>query len=163
MDWQSGLGLAGFVLANFAVATSGGFFRPGDWYERLAKPPWRPPNWLFAPAWAVLYVTIAVAGWLVWREAGFAGAGLALTIYGVQLVLNAAWSAIFFGMRRIDLAFGELVLLWLSIAATIAAFHPIYPGAAWLLVPYLCWVTFAGALNFAILRRNPARGVDVRV
>jgi tryptophan-rich sensory protein len=159
MDFQSGLGLAGFVLANFAVATSGGFFRPGDWYERLAKPRWRPPNWLFAPAWAVLYVTIAVSGWLVWREAGFAGAGLALAVYGVQLLLNAAWSAIFFGMRRIDLAFGELVLLWLSIAATIALFHPIHPGAAWLLVPYLCWVTFAGALNFAILRRNPRGGV----
>jgi tryptophan-rich sensory protein len=162
MDLASGLGLAGFIAVNLAAAMTGRFFRPGEWYERLAKPWWRPPNWLFPPAWAVLYLTIAVSGWLVWREAGFAGAAVPLAVYAVQLVVNAAWSAVFFGLRRIDLAFANLVLLWLSIAATIAAFHPVHAGAAWLLVPYLAWVTFAGALNFAILRLNPAGGVGAR-
>lgn len=156
MDITSILGLLGFVGACLAVSTTGAVFRPGDWYERLAKPPWRPPNWVFPPAWAVLYLCIAVAGWLVWREAGFAGAAVPLGIYAVQLALNAAWSAIFFGLRRPDLAFAEVVALWLSIAATIVAFHPVHAGAAWLLVPYLCWVTFAAALNLAIWRLNRA-------
>ena len=103
----------------------------------------------------MLYLCIAISGWLVWREAGFAGAAVPLAIYAVQPALNAAWSAIFFGLRRPDLAFAEIVALWLSIAATIAAFHPVHPGAAWLLVPYPCWVGFAAALNFAVWRMNP--------
>ena len=102
----------------------------------------------------MLYLCIAVSGWLVWREAGFAGAVGPLAVYGVQLLLNTAWSAIFFGMRRPDLAFVEIVALWLSILATIVAFHPVHAGAAWLLLPYLCWVSFAAALNFAVWRLN---------
>jgi benzodiazapine receptor len=96
MDIPSILVLVGFVGACSLAARMGAAFRPGDWYERLAKPSWRPPNWLFPPAWAVLYLTIAVSGWLVWRKVGFAGAVLPLAIYLVQLVLNAAWSPIFF-------------------------------------------------------------------
>lgn len=148
------LGLLGFIAANFVVALSGAFFRPGQWYEGLAKPSWRPPNWLFGPAWTVLYITSAVAGWMVWRKAGFAGAGPALAIYGGQLLLNAAWSGLFFGLRRMDIAFYEVLLLWLSIAATIIAFRAIDPDAALLLVPYLGWVTFASILNFTIWRMN---------
>ena len=154
MDITGFLALAGFLAACVAAASSGALFRPGAWYEGLAKPPWRPPNWAFAPAWTVLYVTIAVAGWLVWREAGFGRGGPALGIYAVQLLLNALWSALFFGLRRPDIAFAEVVALWLSILATILAFHPLHAGAAWLLVPYLCWVTFAAALNFSIWRLN---------
>ncbi|MBL6078524.1 tryptophan-rich sensory protein [Belnapia sp. T18] len=142
----------GFFAACFLVACSGAVFRPGDWYENLAKPSWNPPNWLFAPAWTLLYILIAIAGWLVWREAGFVPA---LALYGVQLLLNAGWSAVFFGLKRPDLAFGELVLLWLSILGCILLFAPISTTAAWLMVPYLAWVTFAGALNFAIWQRNP--------
>ncbi len=149
------LGLLGFAAATFVTALSGAFFKPGQWYEGLRKPSWRPPNWLFGPAWTVLYVTIAIAGWLVWREAGFAGAGLPLAIYGIQLVLNAVWSGLFFGLRRPDLAFVEVVLLWLSILATILAFAPIHAGAAWLLLPYLCWVAFAAWLNLTLWRMNP--------
>jgi tryptophan-rich sensory protein len=129
-------------------------FRPGQWYEHLRKPSWRPPNWLFAPAWAILYLMIAFSGWLVWRTVGFGGAALPLTVYFLQLGLNAAWSTIFFGMRRPDLAFLEIAMLWLSIVATIAAFHPVNAVAAWLLLPYLAWVTFAATLNFAIWRMN---------
>jgi tryptophan-rich sensory protein len=120
----------------------------------LAKPTWRPPNWLFAPVWTVLYFTIAISGWLVWREAGFAGAALPLAIYALQLVLNAAWTPIFFGLHRPDLGFLDIVLVWLSIIATIALFFPIHPAAALLLLPYLAWVTFAAALNFAVWRLN---------
>lgn len=146
--------LLGFVAACLLAASSGSIFRPGAWYEQLEKPSWRPPNWLFAPVWMVLYAMIAISGWLVWREAGFAGATLPLAIYGVQLLLNAAWSAVFFGLRRPDLAFFEIVLLWLSIVLVIVTFWPIHALAAWLLVPYLAWASFAGALNWSIWRLN---------
>ena len=149
------LSLLPFFGACFLAAISGAFFRPGDWYERLAKPSWRPPNWLFPPAWSVLYVCIAVAAWLVWRT-GDPGVLAALAVWGVQLLLNAGWSAVFFGMRRVDWAFGELLLLWLSIAACIAVFAPISTGAALLMAPYLAWVTFAGALNLSIWQLNRA-------
>jgi benzodiazapine receptor len=90
----------------------------------------------------------------VWRKVGFAAAALPFAIYFVQLLLNAAWTPIFFGLHRPDLAFFEIVLLWLSIVATIAFFYPLKAAAAWLLVPYLAWVTFAAALNFAIWQLN---------
>ena len=93
--------------------------------------------------------------WLVWRERGFAGAVLPLGIYAVQLVLNGLWTPIFFGLKRLDLAFIEIVLVWLSIVATIVAFYPISHFASLLLLPYLAWVSFASALNLAIWRLNP--------
>jgi tryptophan-rich sensory protein len=157
MDITSIVVFLGFVAACFLAATTGAVFRPGEWYEQLAKPSWRPPNWLFPPAWAILYFFIALSGWLVWRAAGFSGAALPLTLYSLQLGLNAAWSPIFFGMRRPDLAFGEIVLLWAAIVATLIAFYPIDKMAAWLLVPYLAWVTFAAALNFSVWRLNQDR------
>jgi tryptophan-rich sensory protein len=110
---------------------------------------------VFGPAWTALYLMIAVSGWLVWRKAGLAGAAGAFAIYALQLLLNAAWSGIFFGLRRMDIALAELGLLWLAILANIAAFAPHDAVAAWLLVPYLAWVSFAGALNAALLRANP--------
>jgi translocator protein len=106
--------------------------------------------------WTILYVMIAVSGWLVWREAGFAGAALPLALYAIQLVFNAAWTPLFFGLHRPDLGLVDIVLLWLSIAATIVLFMPIHVAAASLLAPYLAWVTFAAALNFAIWRLNPS-------
>ena len=154
MDFSSVFMLLGFIAACFFAALTGALFRPGDWYERLAKPTWRPPNRLFAPVWTVLYFTIAISGWLVWREAGFSGAALPLAMYVLQLVLNAAWTPIFFGLHRPDLGFLDIVLVWLSIIATIALFFPIHTAAALLLLPYLAWVTFAAALNFAVWRLN---------
>lgn len=156
MEASSWLALLGFVAACIFAAMTGAFFRPGDWYERLKKPTWRPPNRVFAPVWTVLYVMIAVSGWLVWREVGFAGAALPLAVYAIQLVLNAAWTPLFFGLHRPDLGFVAIVLLWLSIVATIVLFTPIHAGAALLLLPYLGWVTFATALNFAVWRLNPS-------
>ncbi|MFN3892390.1 MAG: TspO/MBR family protein [Beijerinckiaceae bacterium] len=148
--------LAVFVGLCFAAASSGAIFKPDAWYRALAKPPWQPPDWLFAPVWTVLYIMIAVAGWLVWRKAGW-DAALPLAIYGLNLVLNAAWSALFFGLRRPDLALVEVGALWLSTALLITLFGPISANAAWLLAPYLAWVSFASVLNYAIVRRNPRR------
>ncbi|WP_416900172.1 MAG: TspO/MBR family protein [Minwuia sp.] len=148
------LSLLVFIGLNVLAASSGALFRPGGWYRDLDKPAWRPPDWLFGPVWMVLYGMIAVSGWLVWQSAGWSGAPEAIAVYGVQLVLNALWSAVFFGMRRPDLALAEIVLLWLSIVATILLFQPFSQTAAWLLVPYLIWVSFAAVLNFSVYRRN---------
>jgi translocator protein len=156
MQLSSIIGLVCFVAACFFAAATGALFRPGEWYERLKKPSWRPPDRLFGPVWTVLYLMIAVAGWLVWRDAGFASAGLALAVYGLQLVLNAAWTPLFFGLHRPDLGFVDIVLVWISSVLTIVLFYPIDAVAALLLVPYLAWVTFASALNFAIWRLNSA-------
>ncbi|WPZ36802.1 TspO/MBR family protein [Thalassobaculum sp. OXR-137] len=149
-----------FIAACTAAALTGVFFKPGQWYENLAKPPWRPPNWLFGPAWTILYAMIAISGWMVWKASSWPAVAPAMAIYGVQLLLNAGWTPLFFGLRRPDLAFYELLLLWASILATTLTFLQISQFAALLLVPYLCWVTFAGALNRSIVLRNPdlARG-----
>lgn len=146
--------LGALLLACFAAATTGAFFRPGPWYDRLDKPSWTPPDWLFPVAWTLLYIAIGVAPWLVWRAAGFAGAALPLAVWAVQLLLNAAWSWLFFGLRRMDLAFAEVIALWLSIALMIVLFLPISTTAGLLMIPYLVWVSFAAALNFAVWQRN---------
>ncbi|WP_404384121.1 TspO/MBR family protein [Caenispirillum salinarum] len=144
-----------FIGVNVVAASSGALFPPDDWYARLRKPSWNPPNWLFAPVWSILYLMIAVAGWLVWREAGgWAGAQTAMILYAVQLVLNAAWSGIFFGMKRIGLALAEGLALWAAVAATMALFFSIDPLAGWLFVPYLLWVSFAMFLTGTLLRLN---------
>jgi tryptophan-rich sensory protein len=141
------LGAAGIgsILTTPSIAT---------WYATLRKPPWTPPNWLFGPVWTALYLGMAVAVWLVWRQAGFSPARLALTLFVIQLALNVAWSGIFFRMRLPGAAFLEVVLLWLFILLTAIAFWPVSRTASWLLVPYLTWVTYAGALNAAIWRIN---------
>jgi translocator protein len=123
MDASSLLMLFAFGGASFGAAATGAIFRPGEWYRQLDKPRWRPPDWLFAPVWTLLYVMIALSGWLVWREKGLADAAVPLTLYAVQLVLNAAWSPIFFGLRRPALAAIEIALLWASIVATILVFQ----------------------------------------
>ena len=146
--------LAGFLVVTFGVATVGGIATSGSvrsWYPTLTKPAWNPPGWVFGPVWTVLYAMMAVAAWLVWRQAGWGGA---LALFGMQLALNAAWSPLFFGLHRIDLALGDIVLMWAAIVATMVAFWKVTPAAGWLFVPYLLWVTFAMALNFALWRLN---------
>lgn len=144
-----------FLVLVIATALTGIFFQPGAWYETLRRPSWTPPNWLFGPVWSVLYIMIAVAGWLVWRAEGF---GLAMTLWGAQLVLNGLWSALFFGARRMDIALADVALLWLSIAGFIFAASAASQIAAWLFVPYLVWVTIASMLNLTMLRLNPEAG-----
>ena len=148
--------LFGFIGVVALVAATGARFEPGDWYAALNKPAWTPPNWLFPVAWTVLYLLIAVAGWLVWREVGFAGARGAFTVYGLQLLLNAAWSWLFFGRHDMGLAFLDMAGLWRAIALTLLFFWTVKPLAGALLVPYLLWVTYAAALNLALWRMNPA-------
>jgi translocator protein len=124
------------------------------WYDGLAKPPFTPPAALFGPVWTVLYVAMAVAAWLVWRRGGFAQGGAALALWLGQLVLNGLWSVLFFGLRRPTLALVDIAVLLLVLAATIAAFARIRPGAAWLLAPYLAWSGFAAVLNGWIAAAN---------
>ena len=155
MDLISGLALAGFAVAAGGAASSGGAFKPDDWYSALRKPGWTPPPWVFPVVWTPLYIMIALSGWLAWRQSGLFVPPFAF--YVLQLVLNGAWSAIFFGLRRPDLAFLDLVAMWLAIVATILGFLPISAAAAWLLAPYLLWVTIAGVLNLSVWRLNHDR------
>lgn len=151
------LGLVVSLAICFGAAGLGSLFTTpsvAGWYATLRKPPWTPPNWIFGPVWSLLYLGMAVAAWLVWRRAGFSGARLALTLFAVQLVLNVGWSALFFTLHRPGVAFGEIVLLWVLILATLLSFWPLSRAAGWLMMPYLAWVGFAAALNFAIWRLN---------
>jgi len=151
---KSFLGLCGWLAVCFAAASLGALFMPGEWYASLRKPSWNPPGWVFGPVWSVLYTLMAVAAWLVWKQGGFAMQRRPLVLFLVQLVLNAAWSPLFFGLHWPGVAFAEILLLWLAIAATMRAFHPVSRPAAWLLLPYLAWVGFAAVLNGVLWRLN---------
>jgi len=152
---KNALGLAGCLAVTFIAAWIGSRYMPGAWYASLVKPSWNPPNSIFGPVWSVLYVLMAVAAWLVWRKAGFSGAGLALTLFVVQLALNALWSFLFFGQHRPDLAFADIVVLWLAVLAVAVLFWRVDHVAGGLMVPYIAWVGFASYLNFVLWRLNP--------
>lgn len=143
------LGLAGFGIAVLIAAVLGGLAAAGASadYAALEQPAWAPPDWVFTPVWTVLYVAIAVAGWLVWRQEGFARP---LVPYAIQLVLNAAWTPLFFAANSYGWAAIEIVALWIAIGVTVVAFWRVHRAASLLLIPYWAWVTFAGALNVAI-------------
>ncbi|ACL15648.1 TspO/MBR family protein [Methanosphaerula palustris] len=152
------LTLAGFVLLPLLVGAIGAFFTTPAipiWFATLTKPWFAPPNWLFAPAWTVLYFLMGAASFLIYqkREIDPRVDG-ALKVYGLQLFLNLLWSVIFFGFRSIIGGFIAIVLLWVLIVVTIWRFHRISPTAGMLLVPYIAWVTFAAVLNFGILQLN---------
>lgn len=148
------LGLLGWLAFSFAAATMGVLFRPGAWYASLNKPAWNPPGWIFGPVWTALYSMMAVAAWLVWKRGGFNAQRRPLTLFLVQLALNAAWTPLFFGLHWTGVAFAEILLLWLAIAATLLMFRSVNRVAGWLLAPYLAWVCFAAVLNFALWRLN---------
>jgi tryptophan-rich sensory protein len=151
------LGLAGWLLIAFLAATIGATasISARDFYAEMARPSWAPPGSVFGPVWTALYAMMGVAAWLVWRAQGLSGAGAALLLFVVQLAVNALWSWLFFGWRQGALAFVDILVLWVLIAATIALFGRVSRVAAALLVPYLAWVTFASFLNFSIWRLNP--------
>ena len=153
--FRSALALAGWLLACSAAAAMGGLFMPGDWYASLKKPPWNPPGWIFGPVWTALYTMMAAAAWMIWRQGGWEEQRKPLLIFLVQLMLNALWTPLFFGLHQPGLALAEIVLLWLAIVATIMVFGPVSRTAMLLLVPYLAWVSFAAALNFTLWRLNP--------
>ena len=141
-----GAGAIGSVFTSPAIPT---------WYAVIEKPAFTPPSWLFAPAWITLYLLMAIAAFLVWRK-GFAHEGVkcALILFLVQLVLNALWSVVFFGLESPLGGMIVIVLLWLAILATIVSFFRITNAAGILLLPYIAWVTFASALNISIFILN---------
>lgn len=147
-----------FVVTYAAAAVgAAASVRARDFYAALDRPAWAPPGWLFGPVWTTLYTLMAIAAWLAWR-AGQAqgGARTALALYVLQLVLNAVWTWLFFTWRRGGWATAEIMVLWIAIALTIAAFWRLRPIAGALLLPYLAWVTFAAFLTVSVWRRNPA-------
>lgn len=154
---QQILGLVVSLVVCFgasAIGSAATISEIGSWYATLEKPSFNPPNWIFGPVWSLLFLMMAIAAWLVWRKWGWAGAKVALIVFLVQLVANVMWSILFFGMHRPDLAFFEICLLWVLIAATIGLFFGKSKPAAALLVPYIAWVSFAAVLNFMIWRLN---------
>ncbi len=149
-------GLAAFLLVVALVSAAGGWATSssvGTWYAGLVKPTFNPPRWVFGPVWSMLYALIAVAGWRLWRRGGPASR-LALTAWCVQLLLNLVWSFLFFGGRMIGAALVEIVVLLVAIVVTILLAWRVDRPAAWLLVPYLAWVSFATLLNAALWRLN---------
>lgn len=150
-------GLVAWLALSAAVAAVGGIASAdaGAFYGRLALPDWAPPAWLFGPVWTLLYAAMAIAAWWVWRGAPSTARRRALTLHVVQLVPNALWSWLFFAWQQGALAMADITLLWVLIVATIVAFWRVHPRAAWLLAPYLAWVSFASALNFWLWQHNP--------
>lgn len=141
--------LAGVVGSLFTAPSIAG------WYAGLAKPPFNPPNWLFAPVWTALYALMGLAAWLVYeRGSRKPEARPALTVFAVQLVLNTLWSIVFFGAHQIFAAAVVIVLLWAAILWTVRLFGRISKAAACLLVPYILWVSFASVLNVSLYVLN---------
>lgn len=151
-------GLLAWVGLCFLTAWIGSRFSPGDWYLQIQKPTWTPPGYLFGPVWSVLYLSMGISAWLVWRRAGFSGARSALSLFVIQLILNGTWSWLFFGMHRPGLAFAEILVLWGTILATMLTFWRVSSFAGMLLIPYLAWVSFAAFLNYSIWQLNKNGG-----
>ncbi len=151
---QRWLALVGWLVLCFAAASMGALFMPGEWYASLNKPSWNPPACVFGPVWSALYTIMAMAAWLVWQRGGFAAQRRPLALFLTQLALNALWTPLFFGLHQPGIAFAEIILLWLAIACTAAAFWRVSRVAAGLLVPYLAWVSFAMVLNGTLWKLN---------
>lgn len=152
------LGLVGWFIVSFAAAVVGAVasIQAASFYGQLVQPSWAPPSSVFGPAWSVLYALMAIAVWLVWRSGGRGRAyRTALSLFVVQLALNALWSWLFFAWHQGAWAFADIVVLWILIAATLIAFWRVRPLAGALLIPYLLWVSFALALNYSVWQLNP--------
>lgn len=157
-SWPSALrqavALGGWLLLSFAPGATGVFVDTGSWYAQLQKPSWNPPAWVFGPVWTCLYLSMGFAAWLVWRRGGWRTQRLSLSLFLVQLLLNALWTPLFFGWHRPDWAFFEILLLLAAISAVFLLFFRCSRLAALLLAPYLAWTAFAAVLTFTIWRMN---------
>ena len=160
---KSALVLVAFIAISFAVAALGTIATAGNlngWYADAEKASWNPPNWLFGPAWTLLYTLMSIAAWLVWRQRERVRVRPALTLYVVQLVLNAVWTPVFFGLYpsigspALWIALVIIVALDLAVLLTMLSFWRVSKVAAWLLVPYWAWVLFATTLNWALATLN---------
>lgn len=139
---------AGIIGSIFTVSSV------KSWYLTLVKPTWNPPSWVFGPVWTLLYAFMGIAAALVWEKRDLPNAKLALWIYGVHLLFNALWSILFFGLKNPELAFFEIIILLILILITTILFWRINPWAGALMVPYICWVSFASFLNYNIWKLN---------
>ena len=150
--------LIGFIVLSQLAGIIGSVFTVpaiDAWYAELVRPSLAPPNWLFGPVWTILYVLMGIAAFVVWRVGtDRALVRRALVVFGVQLILNTLWSIIFFGWQSPGWALVEIIFLWLAIVMSISLFARVSGRAAWLLAPYLAWVTFAGYLNYSIYVLN---------
>jgi len=146
-----------FILLCQLPGIIGSYFTASSipvWYAGLNKPWFNPPNFLFGPVWFTLYVMMGISLYIVWNTKSDMSKKSAVIIFSVQLVLNALWSVIFFGMKNPGLAFIEIILLWVFILLSIIKFYPVSRKASYILIPYLLWVSYASVLNFSIWRLN---------
>jgi tryptophan-rich sensory protein len=140
------------LAACGAAAATGAMFQPGDWYANLKKPSWTPPRWAFPVAWTSLYLLMSAAA----ARAGVQpGSGQAMGFWSLQIAFNTLWTPVFFGLRRMRSAMVVMAVLWASVAATTVSFFGLDLWAGLMFLPYLAWVTVAGALNLSVLRLNP--------
>ena len=146
------------IIIPVAVGATSGFFTSSEipgWYQTINKPTWNPPSWLFGPVWTTLYVMMGIALFLIWKsDASESVKKTAILLFAAQLVLNFFWSFIFFNQHQIGWALVEIIIMWVFILLTIFAFAPISKTAAWLLIPYISWVSFATILNYTIWKLN---------
>lgn len=146
------------IALPLAIGAVGSYFTIPEisgWYQTINKPSWNPPNWIFGPVWTTLYVLMGIALYLVWKTPNSIGnKKIAVSLFIIQLGLNFLWSVIFFSLHQPGWALVEIILLWIFILLTIFSFSPINKISAWLLVPYICWVSFAMILNYAIWQLN---------
>ena len=153
--------LALFLALAFGAGGLSAIFSPAfsaaaaHWYAMLVKPNWLPPEKWLAPVWIALYVLMAVAAWIIWRERYHRNRAAAIGAYGLQLLLNALWAPVFFGLKNIGGGLFDVVALWLAVGWTLREFARVRPAAAIILVPYFLWVTFAAAVNLAVWKLNP--------
>lgn len=150
------LGLVGWFVVSFAASAVGAVasIQAKSFYGQLVQPSWAPPASVFGPVWTVLYALMAIAAWLVWRSGGFRANRTALSLFLTQLALNALWSWLFFAWHHGAWAFADIIVLWSLIVATLISFWRVRPLAGALLIPYLLWVSFASALNYAVWQLN---------
>jgi translocator protein len=147
------------LVIPLAVGGLSGFLTTSEipgWYQTITKPSWNPPGWVFAPVWTTLYILMGVALYLVWKNENVDSRikRAAIILFAVQLILNFFWSLIFFKQHQIGWAFAEIMTMWIFIVLTIFAFAKVNNIAAWLLVPYISWVSFASILNYTIWKLN---------
>lgn len=154
---QQILGLVAWLAATFTTAAVGAIasVQAGQFYQQLERPEWAPPSSVFGPVWTVLYALMGLAAWLVWREGGFKHSRTILTVFLIQLGVNALWSWLFFAWHLGAWAFADILLLWVLIVTTMIGFWRVRPVAGMLLIPYLLWVSFAVALNYHVWQLNP--------
>ena len=154
---KQAIGLIVFIVVCLGAGGLGAIATTPEidgWYKTITKPTWNPPDYVFGPVWTTLFITMAIAGWLVWKPAGVKAVMVPLSLFGIQLVLNVAWSWVFFGLHQPGWAVIEIIVLWAVILATTVTFFLSSKVAGWLMVPYLAWVSFASVLNVAIWRLN---------